>query len=79
MVFAFRPKARQVLPLQEINFPAAVATVPGRTLTPVISEENEKAHCTPAGRVPPVEVIVTGTLTVPPADPVTDPNENATV
>ena len=43
------PKIRHVFAEQESDFCAAVAALPVTTVTPVMSEEKAKDHCSPAG------------------------------
>ena len=77
-VLVLNPNARQVLPEQLNDLPAAVVDDPATTPTRLRSEEKLKDHWRPAGFVPPPERL-TGRETVPPGTPEADPIERETV
>jgi hypothetical protein len=74
-----KPTIRQSFPEQESDFPAAVVEVPAATVTPVMSEEKLKVHWSPDGSAPFADVRLMGRTTVPPAVPVADPIDKATL
>jgi len=73
-----KPATRQLFPEQESDFPALVLDAPATAVTPVMSEEYVKVHCSPAVWAP-LDARVIGTVTVPPGVPDADPRESTTL
>jgi hypothetical protein len=79
MTVLLNPTIRQVFPLQVRFFPAAVVDAVAATVTLVMSEEKLKVHWSPEVCAPPADVRLMGRTTVPPAVPVVDPIDKATL